>query len=327
MDVTVVLVEGGAPSTAVAPVEIFRSAGVLWSNLLHDPPHPCFQVRTASLDGKPVNTLFGLALTPDCSVLDITATDLVVIAAIGVDFEAACLAHKDLYPWLREQYRQGSVIAASCAGVVLVAEAGLLDGKSATTHWGLVDVCRQRYPLVNWQPERILTDSENIVCGGGVYSAVDLSLYLVEKLRGHRLAMETARALVLKTPRVWQIGYSTDPPNIDHDDERIARVQEWLLQNFDEPVSADKLAAKANMSQSTFSRRFKKVTGETPTNYLHGLRVNVARHLLENDQRSVQEISYAVGYSDVRHFRTLFIRYTGLSPREYRKQFAANPAY
>lgn len=325
MDVTVVLVEGGAPSTAVAPVEIFSSVGVLWNTLHDQPAQPRFRVRTASLDGRPVQTGFGLRLEPDCALGDITSTDLGVIAAVGVDLDTACPAHAALYPWLNAQYGQGAIIAGACAGAPLIAEAGLLDGRCATTHWGVVDACRRRYPSVRWQPEQILTESDRVICAGGVYAAVDLSLYLVEKFCGHKLAMETARALVLETPRAWQIGYSTEPPGSDHEDERIARVQAWLFHHFDERITVENLAARANMSLRTFARRFRMATGDTPTGYVQRLRVNVARHLLENDLRSVQDVSHAVGYDDVKSFRSVFRRYTGTTPREYRQRFATNP--
>lgn len=325
IEVTVVLVEGGAPSTAVAPVEVFSSAGVLWNTLRSEPEQPHFHVRTASLDGRPVDTGFNLRLAPDHRIEDIQSTDVVVIAAVGVDLETACPAHAALYPWLRAQRRQGAIIAGACAGTPLIAESGLLEGKAATTHWGVVDQCRRRYPSVRWQPERILTEAEGIVCGGGVYAAVDLSLYLIEKLCGHRVAMETARALVLNTPRAWQIGYSAEPPGFSHEDERIARVQDWLFRHFDEGASTESLAARANMSPRAFARRFKMATGDTATAYVQKLRINAAKHLLENDLRSVQDVSYAVGYTDVTFFRDLFKRRTGTTPRAYRERFAVNP--
>lgn len=323
--VTVVLVEGGAPSTAVAPVEVFSSAGTLWNTLRGESAQPYFEVRTASLDGHSVQSGFCLRLEPDCAIADVPETDVIIIAAVGVDLDNACPAHRALYPWLRHWHEQGAIIAGACAGAPLIAESGLLDGQPATTHWGVVDACRRRYPAVRWQPEQILTDANRVVCSGGVYAAVDLSLYLVEKLCGHKVAMETARALVLETPRVWQIGYAAEPPDMRHDDQRIAHVQEWLFRHFDEWVSIESLASRARMSPRTFARRFKMATGDTPNSYVQKLRVNAARHLLENDLRAVQEVSHAVGYSDVKFFRDLFRRHTGETPQQYRERFAVSP--
>jgi transcriptional regulator GlxA family with amidase domain len=323
LDVTVVLVEDGMPSTAVAPVEIFSTAGVLWNSMQGQPQEPYFRVRTASQCGRPVRTGVCLSLQPDCSIHDVGTTDIIIVAAVGADPYEDCPKYRDLYHWLRGWHERGITIAGICSGAALLAEAGLLDGRPATTHWGVVEACRRRYPRVRWQPERILTESDNILCSGGVYAGVDLSLFLVEKYCGHRVAMATAKALLVETPRSWQIGYAADPPCPDHRDERIRGAQEWLFRNFHEPVRIDALASRAGMSPRSFARRFKAATGETPVSYLHRLRVNVARHLLENDLLSVQEVGRAVGYDDVSHFRRLFKRYTGSAPQKYRERFGA----
>lgn len=321
IEVTVVLVDNGMPTTAVAPVEVFGSAGVLWNEMHGKQTEPYFRVRTVSQDGRPVRTGVSLGLQPDCRMHDIQSTDLIVVSAVGADLDADCRAHAALYPWLRSWHERGATVAGICAGSALLAEAGLLDHRPATTHWGVVDACRQRYPRVRWQPERILTESGKVLCSGGVYGAVDLSLYLVEKLCGHKVAMETAKALLVETPRQWQIGYATEPPGASHHDKRICQLQEWLFRNFTEPVQVADMARHAGMSQSTFARRFKAVTGETPLSYLHRLRINAARHLLENDLRSIQEVGREVGYDDVTHFRRVFKRYTESSPRKYRERF------
>ncbi|GHC21058.1 MULTISPECIES: GlxA family transcriptional regulator [Aidingimonas] len=324
-DVTVVLVAGGAPSTAVAPIEVFNSAGILWNELYGQPAHPLFRLQTVSLDGRAVQTGFGLHLDPDGCIDDVGNTDLIVLAAVGVDIASAAPAHACLYPWLRHWHRQGTWIAGACAGTALIAESGLLDDQVATTHWGVVETCRRRYPRVRWQPERILTEANHVVCGGGVYAAVDLSLYLVEKCYGHRIALQTAKALVLETPRTWQIGYAAEPPNASHGDERIAQAQEWLFRHFDQPLSINRLAAQACMSPRNFGRRFKTATGQTPMAYVHQLRINVARQLLESERRTVQEVSGAVGYGDVTYFRELFRQQTGMSPQAYRRRYAIGP--
>lgn len=325
IDVTVVLVEGGMPSTAVAPLEVFSSAGVLWNDMRGAPAEPAFHVRTASRDGRGVGTAVDLRLEPTCSLAEVETSDLVVVSAIGGDIEAACPANASLYPWLREWHDRGATIAGVCAGVALVAEAGLLDDRPATTHWGVVDACRRRYPRVRWLPERFITESGRVLCSGGVYASVDLSLYLVEKFCGHKLAMETARALLLETPRTWQRGYVAEPPVAAHEDMRIREVQEWLFHNVTSPLRIEDLAARAGMSPRTFARRFKVATGVSPLGYVHQLRINAARHLLENDLKSVQEVCHAVGYDDLTFFRRLFKRYTGESPRRYRERFGVNP--
>jgi transcriptional regulator GlxA family with amidase domain len=250
----------------------------------------------------------------------------VIVSAVGADLDAACSANEPLYPWLRDQYERGAIVAGVCAGAGLVAEAGLLDGRAGTTHWGVAEACRRRYPDVHWQPERLITESERVLCSGGVYASVDLSLYLVEKFCGHTVSVETARALLLETPRTWQNGYAAEPPDPVHDDARIRAAQEWLFQHFTETIRIESLADHAGMSPRTFTRRFKLATGETPLGYLHRLRINAARHLLEDDLKTIRDIALAVGYDDVAYFRRLFRRYAGASPRDYRARFGAGPA-
>jgi transcriptional regulator GlxA family with amidase domain len=210
--------------------------------------------------------------------------------------------------------------------VTLLAAAGLLDGRPATTHWGVVDRCRAMYPNVHWSAERFVTESDNIFCGGGLYASIDLSLYLVERFCGHEVAVQTAKSLLLETPRIWQATYAAQPPRSAHDDEPVQRAQKWLYAHFREDVDLDDLAARVGMSPRNFARRFKAATGEGPLAYLHRLRIDTARHYLESAHRSVQEISQAIGYEDVAFFRQLFRRHTGTSPREYRARFGPRRA-
>lgn len=324
IDTVVILVKGGTPTTAVTPIEILSSAGFLYEELRGSDGKRQFDVRTASLKGKKVQTLAPLSLEADHAIEEITSTDLVVVAAGGGDLEDILEDNAGLISPLEEFYNNGTAIAGICSGVTLLAEAGLLDGNPATTHWALVDDCRQRYPEVDWQPERYVTESNNIFCSGGVYSGVDLCLYLIEKYCGHSVAMQTARALVLRTPRIWQTGYSAETPNINHEDEQIRKAQEWLFKNFKKQVTVADIASTVGMSPRSFARRFKVATGDTPNNYLQRMRINAARHLLENDLKTVREVSLEVGYEDQSYFSRLFKRYTEMSPQSYRERFSSN---
>ena len=321
--VTVLLLEGGLPSTFITPIEIFGNAGVLWNSITGEAGDPFFRVQTASLDGRGVRTSTSLIAEPDCSVEDVEATDLVFVTGTQPDLTTALAANAVLLPWLRRWHDGGAAIAGVCTGVSLLAEAGLLDGRRATTHWAFDGFCRERYPRVQWEIERLVSESDRIFCGGGGYSSIDLSLYLVEKYCGHTVALRTAKALLLPMPRVWQAGYAADPPQASHGDAQIQRAQEWLFRSFAQDVRVEDLAAMVAMSPRTFARRFKAATGETPINYLHRLRVNAARHLLENDRKSVRQVSREVGYEDLTFFRRLFKRYTGAPPREYRDRFGS----
>ena len=322
IDVTVVLLEGSLPSTSMVPLEIFASAGLLWSMLMGTPVDPRFRVRTASIDGKKTQNFVPVTLEPSTSIAEVGHTDLIVIPAAGMDLEQARSSNTELIEWLATR-RESAAFAGICTGASLLAAAGLLDGRRATTHWALVDGCRQLYPDVQWCADRVVTESDNVFCGGGVYASIDLSLYLVEHYCGHVLAVQTAKALLLEAPRVWQSSYGEQPPRSAHHDDAVQRAQIWLCAHFREAVDFDELSARVGMSPRNFARRFKAATGEAPLAYLHRLRIDTAKRQLENAHRSVQEISQQIGYEDVAFFRQLFRRHTGSTPREYRARFSA----
>jgi transcriptional regulator GlxA family with amidase domain len=324
IDVTVVLLERALPSPSIAAMEIFSCAGVLWSMLRGEEGQPQFRVRTASQGGRDTRHWVPVSLRPDCALREVKRTDLIVVPTCEFDVEASVRANAELISWLRRRYAAGATVAGICTGVILLAQAGLLDGRPATTHWAIADDCRQRFPQVKWQPERFVTESERVFCGGGVYASIDLSLYLVERYCGHEVAVQTAKALLLETPRLWQAPYAAQPRRSDHADEPIKRAQAWMVQKMKDEISIDDLAARVGMSERNFARRFKSATGERPLEYLHRLRIEAARHLLESKPRSVADVSAAVGYEDVAFFRRLFKRYTGAAPRAYRARFGVN---
>lgn len=245
LDVTVVLLEGGYASTAIGPIEVFHSAGTLWNWLHGEVQSPRFRVRTASLDGKGVTGLYPLGLMPQCSIKDIRHTDIIIVSASGPDVQQHIARNTPLLPWLRKWHAKGAYVAGICSAAALLAEAGLLDGKVATTHWAVADVLRERYPRVRWQPEQFVTEDRRMMCSGGVYAAIDLSLYLVEKFCGHEVALQCARSLLVSMPRGRQSGYALLPLSRPHDDERIREVEDWLRQNFDRDVSIERLADRA----------------------------------------------------------------------------------
>jgi transcriptional regulator GlxA family with amidase domain len=326
VDVTVVLLERGLPSTSLAPLEIFACAGALWRMLHGQPPEPRFRVRLVSIDGRATRHWVPVTVQPEGSLASVRRTDLIIVGAAELDHEASVRANAPLIPWLKRWHERGASICGICTGVSLLAEAALLDGRRATTHWGVVDQYRRLYPRVRWEPERFVTESGNILCGGGVYAAIDLSLYLVEKYCGHEIATQTAKALLLETPRISQASYAAHPPRSAHDDPAIQRVQCWLFQNFDKSVQIEELAARSGMSSRNFARRFAAATGETPIAYLHRLRIDAARNMLENRRKSIGDVGLAVGYEDEAFFRRLFKRHTGVAPRDYRARFGPRSA-
>jgi transcriptional regulator GlxA family with amidase domain len=322
LDVTVVLLEGGYASTAIAPVEVFHSAGRLWNWLHGETQEPRFRVRTASIGGGAITAMGGVGLMPELDINDVAHTDIIVLSASNWDIIERIARETRLLEWLRTWHRRGAYIAGICSGVAFLAEAGLLDGREATTHWAVADLLRQRYPKVLWRVEQFVTEDGAIFCSGGVYAAIDVSLYLVEKLCGREIALQCAKSLLVSMPRGRQSGYSVLPLSRPHSDERIRQAEARLQQRFDKAVSIDELAERLGMSPRNFIRRFKAATGRLPGAYVQMLRVSAAKELFEQGGLTVQAVCEQIGYEDVAFFRTLFKRHTGMTPSEYQQRFA-----
>jgi transcriptional regulator GlxA family with amidase domain len=321
IDVTVLLLDGTFSSTAIGPMEVFQHTGVLWNAFAGIPAEPRFRVTTASVDGREVLCDEAIHIRPGAAIADVRKADIVFIPSTGPSLEDVVQRNAAVVPSLQHWHKRGAAIASVCSGVGLVAATGLLDGKKATTHWGIAARMKEKYPQVKWMPELMVTEDRGFYCGGGVNAALDLGLYLVERFCGHDVAMQTAKALLIETPRAWQAGFAIVPLKTEHSDKSISRAQEWLHENFQRTFPLEAPAQSVGMSLRNFVRRFQNATGDSPLIYLQKLRVAVAKRLLESDQRSMQEISDAVGYQDAAFFRKLFERHTGVTPSAYRRSF------
>jgi len=286
------------------------------------PAAPAFRVRTVSLDGGPVASPYGLNIQPEGCIDQVERTDIVIVPTSGLDTDLKLVAHSRLLPWLRRHYEAGAYVAGVCMGAGYLAEAGLLDGREATTHWAIAPDFVRRWPKVHWRPELFVTEDSRVLCSGGLYASIDISLYLVEKLCGHEIALQCAKILLLPMPRANQSGYAMLPVSRPHDDERIRHVERYLQMNFQQNISTGTLADQAGLGLRTFVRHFKEATGRQPAAYLQALRIEAAKAMLESGPKPIQSISSEVGYDDVAFFRELFKRSTGMTPAEYRALFA-----
>ena len=320
-DVAIVLVSEGYASTAVGPIEVFAAAGTMWNEMCGTKPEPRFRVTTASIDGNPVRSAYGLHIAPDRAIADLGPVDLVMVSASGPVPAEWMARHAAIPPWLAERYCSDARIAGVCSGVAFLAEAGLLDGRRATTHWGVAESFRQRYPAVDWQRDLLITEDGGLYCGGGVNAASDLSLHLVEKLCGRDVAIECARALLLDMPRTSQSGYALLPLARPHDDARIREVEQHLSTQFGRDITVEELAENAGMSRRNLVRRFKKATGHMPGTYLQMVRIAAARSMLEEGASSIDWVARSVGYADAAFFRRIFKRHSGTTPSAYRDRF------
>lgn len=276
-----------------------------------------------SSDGMDVRGYVGIPLLISGSIQEYKP-DILILPPIFGEIEVL-LENETLIKRIAELAEQGTILASACAGSFLMARAGLLEAKPATTHWKLADDFADRFENVDLQPRRMLIDGGSYICAGGAMAWQDLALHLVARFMGREASSTCAKMLVMDSTRDVQTPYfmfeskSKDDGFVDKD---IQRVQEWMQENYQQTSSIESLAELAGIGERTFLRRFKRATGMTPNNYLQQLRVEAARHLLEVSSKGVEEITSLVGYDNPSSFRRLFKRMTGLSPREYRSRFS-----
>jgi len=324
LDVTILFVEDGHASTAIGPLEVFRDAGRLWNQLTGEAERPAFRVRSASIGRRGIRANGPYTIQPDEALEEIGTTDLVFVPSAGLDLDGLLERNAPIVEFLGQAYARGTRVAGVCSGVSLLAEAGLLDGRIATTHWGLVEAYRERFPAVDWRPDEMVTEDGGVYCGGGVHAALDLAVYLVERLCNRELALECARSLLIEMPRDCQAGFAVLPIGSRHADEEVRRAEDFIRRHCREEIRFESLSRELGMSPRHFMRRFKAATGVAPTDYVQRLRVRAARRMLEGGSASVQEVMTSVGYDDLAFFRTLFKRHTGLAPSDYKKRFGSS---
>ena len=232
IDVTVLFLDETVASTAVGPMEVFRHAG---STVEYAHRHVARSPVSChhGFGGWPRRSLrrpHSNSSRTSRSKYSQPRSDFIPTTGLGIDDVVERNAHDCALVEAHAKAR--AAIASVCSGVGLVAATGLLDGKRATTHWGLAERFAEKYPRVKWMPELMVTEDHGFYCGGGVNASLDLSLYLVEKFCGHEIAMETAKALLIEMPRAWQSGFAIVPLKTDHTDDNISSAQEWLHKNF-----------------------------------------------------------------------------------------------
>lgn len=285
-----------------------------------------FAWSVESIDGRPVRTASGQTVSVDGKIDARKRADAILLTAPFVanmdDFMARRDQLRALSSAVRRRHEAGSLIASYCTGSFLLAEAGILDGRIATTHWANAVDFERRYPKVELRANEILTEQDGILCGGAVTSFQNLSLRLVEMFSGAALASTTAKGMLIDANRISQASYATLLDEHGHTDRLVARAQRRMETTVRQRFQLSKLAAHLGVSERTLNRRFKLALGQAPLEYLQTLRVEVAKQLLEAGRTGFDAVSERVGYGDPSTFRQLFKRKTGLSPREYQRRFA-----
>jgi len=248
--------------------------------------------------------------------------DILIIPPIITGHEIT--VNSELKRWLIEAYHAKSVLAAACMGSFVLAQTGLLDYKSATTHWLLEQKFQESFPKVRLESEKILIDEGDIITAGGVTAYIDLALYLIEKRLSPQSANRCASLLLVDRGRESQQCYKDLSSAILVEDRELKKLIIWMKDNLDKNLDVKRLSKKMRLEKRSFIRRFKKELKTTPIQYLQNLRIEEAKALLTSTNRSFEQITNEVGFSNESSFRRLFKRETSLNPGEYRKKFKFN---
>lgn len=303
--------------------DVFSAAGRDWPTIIEgQPAESPFNVRVVASSTNPMQVANGVWLKADAGLGE--PPDIVCVPEVVINPQTPVAGRFDAeVDWLRRCYAADSTLATACSGALLLGEAGLLDGRDATTHWLFCDVLAEKYPGVRVHRERALVQNDDgrLVMAGGGTGWQDLALYLVARYASVDAAMQVARLFLINWHDVGQQPFAMLTCNRQQEDAVIGDCQTWLARNYETASPVQAMIERSGLAERSFNRRFKQATGMSPMQYVHTLRLEESKQMLERSGEPVEAIAEAVGYEDASFFNRLFRRSVGLTPGQYRKRF------
>jgi transcriptional regulator GlxA family with amidase domain len=305
-------------SSIVGAYKLFSRANEHWKQTGRK---ELFKIELAGISKK-VEFYDGLfTVKPHTHISAITKTNLIIIPSLNHNYEKAVKGNKLLIDWIGKQYKQGAEVASICTGAFMLASTGLLDGKSCSTHWAMADDFSAMFPEVNLQTDKLITDENGIYTNGGAYSFLNLIIYLVEKYYDRPTAIFCSKVFQIEMDRHSQSPFIIFKGQKLHGDEMVKKAQAYIESKLHEKISVEHLSSRFAVGRRNFDRRFIKATGNTPVEYSQRVRIESAKKAFETTRKTINEVMYEVGYSDVKAFREVFRKITGMSPLEYRAKY------
>ena len=315
-----------AGSALYGMLDVLGAAGNLWQSLARtEPERTLIAPRIVSLSKRMFRCGNGIPIAPDLSVQENPKADIIVVPEIwlGPD-EHLGGRYPALMDWLKKQYAKGAHVYSACSGSIMLAEAGLLDGRKATSHWGYENLFRTCYPKVRFDPDPNVVfadETGRLATAGGATSWHDLAIHIISKHCSPGEASKIAKAYLLKTHDEGQRPYNALVKRVPHADSSVRACEEWLTKNFREPNLVGQAVLASGIPERSLKRRFKMATGKSLIEYIQYLRVEEAKSILENSDAAIDGVGAEVGYEEPAFFRRLFKRLTGLTPGQYRRMF------
>ncbi|WP_448702664.1 GlxA family transcriptional regulator [Mucilaginibacter sp. AW1-3] len=314
------LIHENVYSSSVAGV-IDLLAGANWCLEQLGKP-PAFKLELVSEKVKNIQLNVHAQFICYATLEEVTQTDLVIIPGFDGNHMAILKKNTAIIKWIKDMKDSGAEIASLCVGAFFLAEAGLLNDKMATSHWAATDEMQLRYPLIKVRSDKVITDQDGIYTSGGAFSSIKLVLYLIEKFCGRETAIWISKRFSIDMDHISQAHYAVFTGQHQHNDNEILKAQNYIEQNYSTITSTDEVAALVNMGKRNFIRRFKAATNNTPIEYIQRVKIEAAKKTLEDKNWQLNEVMNITGYKDIKTFRTIFKRVTGLSPHDYRKKYS-----
>lgn len=313
-----------SPFALYGLAEVLSSAGTAWEELTGRPTgSPRFRVRVVGDRAGAMRISGGAPALPEAAFADDPSCAIAIVPDLALPPDAdprgrwPAAAH-----WLADRAAEGATICSVCSGALVLAEAGLLGGREAATHWAFADLIARLYPAVRLRPERILCAGDpegRLVTAGGASSSEDLVLWLIARHCGPEEAVRIRKIFLFGDRTDGQLPLAALLPRPTGEDAAVAAAQAWAAESYAEGGAAE-MAAAAGLPPRTFTRRFRRATGYAPLDYLQRLRIEEAKQLLERSDLPADEIAAEVGWEDPAHFRRVFRRLAGVTPGAYRQR-------
>ena len=307
--------------------DVLVSVGAMYPDMLTGTAGDALlDVSIVAATREPFRCFGNVLVEPHASVADVGRVDVIVAADMYAPVNAPPRGQWAAETaWLRQAHADGALIASVCTGSILLAEAGLLDGRSCASHWAYRELFASAYPRVKLLPNAILDrshEAEGLITAGGVTAWQDLALHLISRLCGPEHAVRTAKVYLLSGHEDGQLPFAAPTQSIQVGDAVIRESLAWIDANLAAPNPVSSMTEQSGLTRRTFARRFVAATGHRPIDHVHRLRIEKARDLLEHGDAPVDDVGYQVGYEDPAFFRRLFRRTTGLTPAAYRRKYA-----
>ncbi|HTJ53577.1 MAG TPA: helix-turn-helix domain-containing protein [Cyclobacteriaceae bacterium] len=287
---------------------------------------PLFNVQLVGLTDE-VKLSDGLfSVHTDATLKNAKKSDLIIIPAISGNLEGAIKRNKEFLPWIVKQYKGGAEVASLCLGAFLLASTELMNGRQCSTHWLFANEFRTMFPEVELVDDKVITDDNGLYSSGGASSYWNLLLHLVEKYTNREMAILASKFFVLDIARTSQSPFSIFKGQKIHNDPEIVKVQEFIEANHQEKITVDELSDNFNIGRRTLERRFKKATNNTVIEYIQRVKIEASKKQFEIGRKTVSEVMYNVGYTDMKAFRDVFKKVAGLSPMEYMNRYKRDMA-